>query len=196
MPRQEPGQRPARPLPYDFDVAGHLAAEGFTLAIANTGAAGASLDLRPAHGGEPRFYTVEAGKQVSDVVPVDGRYDLTLYGPNGFLRAFRGQQGPTRPVAAARFDAKSGRLIVTLENHGPSPITLDVAPAAYLDAPARLHRLAPHATAVDAWDLKASHNWYDLVVTCAEAPSFQRRFAGHGEDGKPSLSDPLLGRQV
>ncbi len=71
-----------------------------------------------------------------------------------------------------------------------------MAPGAYSQAPARLHRLEPGASLIDAWDLKASHNWYDLVVTCAEAPSFQRRFAGHGEDGKASVSDPLLGRQA
>jgi phospholipase C len=196
-PRQEPGQRPARALPYDFEVAGHLAPEGFALTIANTGQAGAGFDLRAPRGGEPRFYAVGTGKQIEDVVPLqDGVYDLTLFGPNGFLRAFKGQSGPTRPVAAAHFDATSGRLIVTLENHGPSPISLKVASAAYLDAPPRLHRLAPRATVVDAWDLKASHNWYDLMVTCAEAPSFQRRLAGHGEDGKLSLSDPLLGRQA
>jgi len=61
---------------------------------------------------------------------------------------------------------------------------------------ANADQLAPGAETVDAWDLRASHNWYDLVVTCAEAPGFQRRFAGHGEDDKPSLSDPLLGRQT
>jgi phospholipase C len=49
---------------------------------------------------------------------------------------------------------------------------------------------------MDDWDLGASHNWYDFIVTCAEAPSFQRRLAGHCENGKPSVSDPLLGRQA
>jgi phospholipase C len=73
---------------------------------------------------------------------------------------------------------------------------LEVTSAAYLDAPPRLHRLAPGAVVMDDWDLRSSRNWYDLVVTCAEAPSFQRRLAGHGEDGRPSVSDPLLGRQV
>jgi len=69
-------------------------------------------------------------------------------------------------------------------------------PLAYLDAPSRLHHLKPGASIMDDWDLRASHNWYDFVVTCVEAPSFQRRLAGHCEDGKPSLSDPLLGRQA
>ena len=195
LPRQEPGQRPARALPYALEVSTQVGADGVALTIANSGAAGAALDLRAAHGGEPRFYTVEPGKQVVDVAPTDGRYDLTLFGPNGFVRGFRGEAHPG-PEASARFDARTGKLLVTLRNAGPKPLTLDVAPGAYLTAPARLHRLAPGAEAVDAWDLKTSRSWYDLIVTCAEAPSFQRRLAGHGEDGKPSLSDPLLGRQA
>ena len=196
MPRQEPGQRPARALPYAIEAASEVKAGALTLTLVNAGAAGAALDLRIAHGGEPRFYAVEAGKQVVDEVAADGRYDLTLNGPNGFLRGFRGEAGGPGPEASARFDSKSGRLLVTLRNAGARPLTLDVAPGAYAQAPARLHRLDPGASIVDAWDLKTSHNWYDLIVTCAEAPSFQRCFAGHGEDGKASLSDPLFGRQA
>jgi phospholipase C len=199
-PRQEPGQRPARALPYAFDVAGHLghaAADGFAISIENTGQAGAAFALYPAGPGEPRFYAVEAGKRVEDTAPVPGdSYDFALHGPNGFLRVFKGHTGPVRPVAAASFDARSGRLVVTVENHGPSPITLELAPVAYRNSPPRQRRLAPHESATETYDLKGEQNWYDIVVTCAEAPGFQRRFAGHGEDGKPSVSDPLLGRQA
>jgi phospholipase C len=195
LPRQEPGQRPARALPYAFEVSAEARADGVALTLSNTGQAGAAFNLRLARGGEPRFYTIEAGKQAADLIPAQGRYDLALHGPNGFLRGFQGETQPG-PEAQARFDAKTGKLLVTLRNAGPKPLTLDVAPNAYLAAPARLHRLAPGAEVIDAWDLKASHNWYDLIVTCAEAPSFRRRLAGHGEDGKTSLSDPLLGRQA
>jgi phospholipase C len=194
-PRQEPGQRPARPLAYRFDVEARLRPNGVALTLANTGAAGVVLDLRPAQGGEPRFYTVEAGKRLEDVVPVDGRYDLTLYGPNGFLRGFRGELASANVEVSSRFEPRDGGLLVTLRNAGAKPMTLEVAANAYLQTPPRLHRLAPGEEVVDVWSLKASHNWYDFIVTCAEAPSFQRRLAGHGEDGKPSLSDPLLGRQ-
>ena len=111
------------------------------------------------------------------------------------MRGFRGE-AYAGPEASARFDAKTGKLVVTLRNTGAKALTLDVASNAYLAAPPRLHRLAPGAETVDAWDLKASRSWYDFTVTCAEAPSFQRRLAGHGEDGKPSVSDPLFGRQA
>jgi phospholipase C len=195
-PRQEPGQRPARPLPYAFEVASAVKPDGLELTLINTGAAGAAFDLRSPRGGEPRYYAVEAGKRLVDLAPAEGRYDLTLYGPNGFLRGFRGEAGASGAEAWARFDPKAGKLMVTLRNAGRTPLTLDVKPNAYSEAPARLHRLAAGAEVTDAWDLKASHHWYDLSVTCAEAPSFGRRFAGHGEDGRASLSDPLLGRQT
>ncbi len=195
-PRQEPGQRPARALPYDFQVASAVKPNGLELTLANLGGAGAAFDLRGPGGAEPRFYAVEAGKTLTDVAPVDGRYELTLFGPNGFLRTFRGEAGAPGPEAAAHFDAKTGTLSIALQNTGAKPLTLEVRTDAYISAPPRLHRLAPGAKVVDTWDLKASHNWYDLIVTCTEAPSFQRRFAGHGEDGRPSVSDPLLGRQA
>jgi phospholipase C len=101
-----------------------------------------------------------------------------------------------RPEANGWFLPNRGILRIALFNEGSTPLTFEVTPSAYVNAALRRHRLAPGAVVMDDWDLKASHNWYDLMVTCAEAPSFQRRLAGHGEDGKPSLSDPLLGRRA
>ena len=71
---------------------GKVTADGLALTIANTGAAGAGFNLYPAGGeAEPRFYAVEAGKSVEDTLPIGpGGYDLTLFGPNGFLRGYRG----------------------------------------------------------------------------------------------------------
>ncbi len=196
LPRQEPGQRPARPLPYAFEVTGQVRPDGLTLSFANTGNAGATFALYSAGGGEPRFYAVQAGKTLEDVVPLYGAYDLALHGPNGFLRAFQGDTAGVRPEASARFDAAKGQLVLTLRNTGVKPLALEIAAAAYAEAPSRQHFLDPGATATDAWDLRDSRNWYDLVVTCLQAPSFRRRFAGHGEDGRPSVSDPMFGRQA
>jgi phospholipase C len=197
LPRQEPGQRPARALPYDVQVAAKVGQSGLALILANTGKAGAAFNLYAARGGEPRFLTVEAGKTLEDTAPMDGgAYDLTLHGPNGFLRAFRGQASSAGPEATGRFDPKTGKLVVTLRNDGAKALALEIAHVAYQEMAPRLRRLGPGQQATESYDLKASHNWYDVVVTCAEAPSFRRRFAGHGEDGRPSVSDPLLGRQT
>jgi phospholipase C len=198
LPRQEPGQRPARALPYDFQVATHVRDGGLSLAVANTGGAGVALTLYEAGGGEPRFYTVGREGYLTDHIPLNaGGYAFALHGPNGFLRGYRGETGAAVvPSANGFYLPRERKFRIGLHNNGSRPVTLEVRSAAYLDAPPRLHRLAPGAEVADYWDLDSSHNWYDFIVTCAEAPSFQRRLAGHCEDGKPSVSDPLLGRQA
>ena len=166
--------------------------DGLALTIANTGAAGAGFNLYPAKGeAGPWFYTVEAGKAVSDLLPIgaDG-YDLTLYGPNGFLRGFRGTTAGAE--VEARYDAAGERLELIVRNAGSRPLTVTVANA-YAKAPARTHSLAPGARIADPWPIAAAAHWYDLTVTVAEDPGFLRRLAGHIETGSASLSDPALG---
>ncbi len=200
-PRQEPGGRPARALPYGFEVETRRWDGGLGLTIANSGAAGAAFALFTAGGGEPRFYTVEAGQRLEDLIPAAGGPNaLALHGPNGFLRSFDwiwpGLPDGPRPEASARFDAARGRLVITLRNDGDSPCRIEVAPLAYLKARPRHHLLAPSSELVDVWDIRRSRHWYDFGVTSDGASGFLRRFAGHGEDGRPSVSDPLLGRQA
>ncbi|MDQ0587659.1 phosphocholine-specific phospholipase C [Variovorax paradoxus] len=45
------------------------------------------------------------------------------------------------------------------------------------------------------WNLDASGQWYDFVVTCDADPSFYRRLAGRIETGRHSVSDPAMGLQ-
>jgi phospholipase C len=39
-----------------------------------------------------------------------------------------------------------------------------------------------------------THGWYDITVTSSEDARFVRGLAGHVENGRPSVSDPALGR--
>jgi phospholipase C len=195
LPSQEPGQRPARALPYDFDVSARVRPEGVALTIANKGAAGAGFILYAAGGGEPRFYTAEAGKSLVDLIPLEqGAYALELHGPNGFLRGFRGTTAG--PEAQARFDPARGRLVIALANQGDAALALEVASQAYLKAAPRRFHLAAGAQVIDAWALGPSQNWYDFTVKSAGDAQFERRIAGHGEDGRPSVSDPAFGKSA
>ncbi len=193
LPRQEPGQRPARALPYDFDVSARVRLEGLAVTISNTGEAGAGFILY-ATGGEPRFYTVEAGRSLVDVIPLGAAaYDFDLHGPNGFLRGFSG--APTDSLAVdARFDAVRGRLAMTFNNAGDAPVTMSVASNAYLSVPTERVYVQPRAQIVRAWDVASSRHWYDFNVSTSSG--FARRIAGHGEDGRPSVSDPNFGKPV
>ncbi|HEY2357521.1 MAG TPA: phospholipase C, phosphocholine-specific [Phenylobacterium sp.] len=197
LPRQEPGQRPARALPYQFQVATYLRDGGLSLTVANAGDAGVVLHLYQ-DGGEPRFYTVGKDGRLTDHLPLAaGPYAFAMHGPNGFLRTYRGEMRDAfAPAANGFFLRKEGKFRIGLQNEGSAPVTLEVKSVAHVEAPPRRYHLAPGGSAMDDWDLRASRNWYDFVVTCAEAPSFQRRLTGHCEDGRPSVSDPLLGRQT
>jgi phospholipase C len=193
LPRQEPGARPARALPYGFDAWGRRAPSGLDLTIANFGEAGAGFSVYPEgrEGPGPWYYAVEAGKRLADRLPTgpDG-YDLTLHGPNGFLRRFRG--GAAEPVAVShRYDAARQTFEIVLRNEGGRPVVVRTADA-YAGEGARSLRLAPGAQLVDAWRIDASGHWYDVSITLADDTQFLRRIAGHVETGRPSRSDPAL----
>jgi phospholipase C len=55
----------------------------------------------------------------------------------------------------------------------------------------RTVQLAASEKNEDRWRLEGSHGWFDLSVSCVEAPLYLRRFAGHVETGKASTSDPM-----
>jgi phospholipase C len=200
MPVQAAGTRPARPVPYELFATGRAdAAQGkFWIDLANTGKAGAVFQVYAGDRPDgPWVYTVEAGRALTDgwdaATPGAGSYDLTVYGPNGFLRAFRGALGAAGgPETAVAYDAIRGGLTLALRNDGTAECVLTVTPQAYGGAP-RSHRVAPGATVSDPWSLEASGGWYDLVVT---ADGFLRRLAGHVETGAPGRTDPAMGALI
>ena len=200
---QMPGQRRARPLPYRLVADGRIV-EGrrFAIDFANHGTRGAVFqvfDNSDAQG--PWHYTLGAGHrhtamQWHQAKPL-GAYDLSVHGPNGFFRTFRGSLTPDRPPAEVQLaeDAQTGTAVLTLANHGQAPLTFAVAQApvyAKGEAPRR-HQVAPGTTETMVWDLGGSDHWYDLSVTVESAPTFLRRFAGHVETGAPGRTDPAIG---
>ena len=96
MPKQEEGLRYARALPYALQATGSadFAADSFTIASDNQGAAGACFLVRPNNSSEgPWTFTVEGGKSLSHIWNIGSSpalYDLSVHGPNGFFRSFKG----------------------------------------------------------------------------------------------------------
>ncbi len=196
LPRQERGLRPARPLPYDLAADGHAnAAEGLRIHFANRGGAGASFYVTSAsHPGGPWTYTVEAGRQLTGDWPVpggQGGYDVSVYGPNGFLRRFAGRLGVVGAEVGTRRDREDAELHLLLSNTGPVPVRLTIADA-YRAAHPASYRLSPGARAVHTVGLRGSQFWYDLSVSCDQDSTFLRHLAGHVETGRASTSDPAL----
>jgi len=202
VPKQEAGLRPARALPYELNVQGtaRFSAKSFRLEFSNTGSATAVFQVRSADAAHlPRSYTVEPGKTLSDVWSLSDSYDLSVYGPNGFFRAFKGSiDAHTR---RSRFDVRAeydtdekGRIKLKLVNTGEHTAKLTVVNA--YSGKTRSELLAPREDCDHEWSLEATHGWYDLVLRVLDDEDFEYRLAGHVETGRDSLSDPALGGHV
>ncbi|MFE2261558.1 phosphocholine-specific phospholipase C [Streptomyces griseosporeus] len=194
LPRQERGQRPTRPLKYAPYTDGSVdaAAGKFTLTFASGAQAGAAFLVTSGNRTDgPWTYTTEAGKTLADTwnsVYSGGSYDLTVHGPNGFVRAFKGRNKAAGPEVTARHSGSG--LQLTFTNKGSGTARLTVADG--YTGTRRTVSVRPGATVLQSVDLAASRRWYDLTVTTEGDAAFLRRFAGHVENGAPGVSDPAI----
>ncbi|WP_425510186.1 phosphocholine-specific phospholipase C [Xanthomonas indica] len=203
LPVQEPGQRPARALPYDFDVRLQVQADARVLRMRNRGDAGVALNAY-ADGGMagPWFYTLAADSELQDARAwrgdaADAGYAVRVHGPNGFLREFHGDGiGDAGLQAEADYDAAAQCLLLMLGNAGTQPCTLRVHDGYRGDGTEQTLTLAAGDRIVLRLPLQAQHHWYDLTIDSATLPQWRRRLAGHIETGRPSMSDPAIGRTV
>ncbi|MEU4081658.1 phospholipase C, phosphocholine-specific [Streptomyces venezuelae] len=195
MPRQERGAKPTRPLKYApyVDGAADIAAGKFRLTFSGGPAAGAQFYVTSANRTDaPWTYTAEAAKSISDTWNTTyskGVTDLTVHGPNGFVRRFRSPGKTAVPEVTARHNATTGQLDLTFTNAGTTAtVTLTNA---YGGTPATL-TVAKGATVTRTVDVSAAHRWYDITVTSSASTDYVRRLAGHVETGAPSQSDPAI----
>lgn len=198
-PRQEPGQRPARPVPYELHATGRAdPAEGsFTIDFANTGAAAAVFQVRSTRRADgPWTFTVGAGVSGSETWRFEGdrTYELEVHGPNGFYRRFQGALDPARPnvVVSGTYQPRRQGLVLALENAGGTAIVVRVSDAyegrrfSRALRPGEQRRLRVSADATDGW--------YDLSVQVEGEAEPIQHWAGHVEAGRASVTDPLIGR--
>jgi phospholipase C len=197
VPAQEPGVRPARPLPYDLDAAATAQAGTVTVQFANRGRGGAVFHLRArstaaASGMTAQMFTVEAGRQLQTPAPVApaGGYDVEVHGANGFYRHLAGAAA-SGPELTTEAIPSSDELEITIANPGPA---LRVMVRDNLTRrPVTAYEL-PSGNSVRVLVGGSTHGWYDVTITSSADPSFLRRLAGHVENGRASISDPALGR--
>jgi phospholipase C len=197
LPRQEPGRRLTRPLPYALSATGRAKGDTLELFLDNPGAAGAVFDLRSeADAAGPWSFTVDAGKSLTARVPIpDGVYAFAVRGPNGFLRTFAGARDAMEQSVVVEQLTRPGdnKLALSLTNTGGKVVTVTAKGGRYDHGPARTYRLKPGQTVKDAWTLDATAQWYDLRIAAHDRTRFERRLSGHLETGRPSLTDPSIG---
>ena len=196
LPKQEKGHRPTRPLPYVplTDAAVNATGGKVTLTFGGGHAAGACFHVTSANRTDgPWTYTTEAGRTIAgswDTAGTQGAYDLTVHGPNGFLRAFQGSVHNAGVEVTARHEAATGRVVLTLANSGRDAVRLTVRDGYDGGHRTVVVRAGRHETYTS--DCGRSGNWYDLTVVSDHDPAFGRRFAGHVETGRTGVSDPAI----
>ena len=200
MPKQEPGLRRARAVPYELHVTATTdrAAGKVTLRFDNPGSAAAVLQVRGGAGQDgPWTYTVAAEGALEDTWHVGtggtSGYDLEVRGPNGYFRAFEGALGAgAADLAVATFYHRDQSITLEVHNRGASATRVRITEAY---ARRTVHQdVEPGRTMTWHWPAEVSFGWYDLTVEAGSDPTFRRRLAGHVETGRDSVSDPALGR--
>ncbi|WP_127359197.1 phosphocholine-specific phospholipase C [Actinacidiphila soli] len=224
MPKQEPGTKRARPLPYQpnanldgftfgsngtveaklsFSNNGPHARKASHFAVYNNAAPAQSLADYPAK--FPGQYTVDPShtiwnKTVPGSVEIgagsgEGKYDLTVVGPNRFLRHFTGDvnaAGETVQVEAVYYQGGFGpkaKLALELTNSSTKAVTFTIVSNNYSEDRAKTYHVPAHGRATHTTDpLASSNGWYDLSVTISGDNSWSRRYIGHLEDGMNSIT--------
>jgi phospholipase C len=194
LPEQEPGTKPARAVPYELHATAITSESGaLGIVFENTGGAGACFHVRAANGSRgPWYYTVEAGKSLSATWPTQAAYDYSVYGPNGFMRQFRGDlsSGKTVLRTALSYDRNLGSAVLELANDGHDSCNVTVENL--YSGESVTYALRPGEREQKVWYLASSYGWYDLVVKADAQSGFVQRFAGHVETGAPSVTDPAM----
>lgn len=193
MPVQEPGSRPARPLPYQPDAQARRVEGELRVALSNTGRSSAHFALYPYANEFPAPQHRDVRRTGQWTVPLTGEgYRFTVTGPNGFRREFEGAADGAAELAS-RIDAHERDLHLTLRNNGRRTLTYTVRPLGYVDEDdlrdwSRTVKVKPGRSRTLVHSAADAHGWYDLQVTADGESSFRRRLMGHIENGRASVT--------
>ncbi len=206
LPAQEPGTKPARALPYQPNAVidrFEYGAGGSVLAWVKMTNAGSKAVHFSAYANAfrtdgPWQYTVPSSTQDSFNVGSgfgDGKYDLTVTGPNRFLRRFAGDAlGAARGLEVGcsyENAADTGKPAVWfhLKNDSAAEVTFTITSNNYRSDGPWTHKVAAGKTVDDYFNAVAyQHGWYDFTVTVDVDGTFARRFTGHIETGADSVT--------
>ena len=200
LPAQEPGVRPARAVPYELHV--HATTDFVNGAVIipfrNTGRAAAVFQVRSGNlKTGPWTYTIGPYAEISDTwaITANGQtaYDLSVYGPNGFFRAFQGSvSSPGKADLDIRslYDVYAYGITLEIHNRGREIRHLRILDAYSKQTTER--RLKPGENLREFWRLEATFGWYDFAIEADSDSTFRQRLAGHLETGRDSMSDPAI----
>jgi len=227
LTKQEPGTRPSCPLPYQLYADGKLSRDKrqFELTFAagkgifGARSAGSPFNvyapcnyrIRTGENSEIKWanfktwaFAVAAGKTLKYSWPLEdfenGIYHLRVYGPNGFLREYRGSHDDPLFDIHCKYQQEANQLTGQIELavfnlDSGADHKIEIKDNAY-KSPDRTELISFEKRNIIALNTDSSFGWYDFTVRAAGSETFQRRFAGRVETGKPSVTDPVIGAGV
>ena len=87
----------------------------------------------------------------------------------------------------------TGNVELIIKNTDNQSITIEITDNAYKSGN-HTKVVAAMSSASIILDLSKSFGWYDFSIKVKSNQVFEKRYAGHVETGKPSISDPIMGR--
>jgi phospholipase C len=198
MPFQETGTRRACGLPYSINTYGDVdnTAGAFRIRFANSGTKTAVFQVRSGNTGMgPWTYTVQPQAEIVDTWNFERvgavAYDLSVYGPNGFFRSYKGQSRNVNLQSVINYDLLRGGITLQSQNLGSESVELRVQ---NLYDNETITQVVKQGRAFNQfWSLERVSGWYSLVISIDFDPAFLQQFAGHLENGLPSTTDPQIG---
>lgn len=151
-------------------------------------------------------YAVTPGDTIADswsLADFDNEmYKLEAYGPNGFYRVFSGDANDPALNISCEYQRNllmkkqaTGNIQLRIRNTGKDKMVITITDNAYGKSTIS-KTLAATAIEDVTIDLARSFCWYDFTVRVEGNANYERRYAGHVENGKESFSDPVIGQMI
>ncbi|MEV6583391.1 phosphocholine-specific phospholipase C [Streptomyces sp. NPDC051582] len=212
-PAQESGNKTACALPYQtnayldrYEGTNAAGSQSIWVTIENlgplaTGAAHFAAHANAYRGGGPWQYTVNPNGTATDYFNIgsgygNGKYDLTITGPNRFQRRFKGNTatGTGRYARVRSYFAPQRDPIALwfqMRNDGPAAATFTITSNNYRTG--NWTYTVGAGQAVDDFfnQLSYGNGWYDFTVTVSNDPHWSQRFIGHIETGQAGRTGSL-----
>ncbi|MGJ1198245.1 phosphocholine-specific phospholipase C [Sphingobacterium spiritivorum] len=149
-------------------------------------------------------FATSAGNQVDfewNLADFKDHYDLRVYGPNGFLRTFKGNQSSQSLDVTCEYELDkkgipTGNINLRIKNTDPNKTQPVIVSAQIYQHLQEKISLKPNQEKTISINGKKSFNWYEVTVLLADDPNFERGFAGRAETGASSMTDPQMGRVI
>lgn len=225
---QENGTKVSRPLPYELYVDENISTNKKEITLnfkagdqvfkdESAGspfivyAPGGYITMDAERNGKKNFeplrvwhFAVKAGNSLQESWPMENfqgeGYHLTVYGPNGFYREFRGRNNEPELQVTCGYEQRklnknrfTGNIELKISNPASKVSSVKIVDNEYGN-PTVSKKIRSGGNETIVLNLSRSFGWYDFSVLMEGNSGMVKRYAGRVENGEEGYSDPLMGR--